>query len=123
MKKSFIIQLAVSLALLAALLYFADVGEVLRIISRSNLLLLAFAFVFYFCINVAMAYRIKRVLAYFRIKLAFSKILLSHFAGMLASDFTPARSGYFTTAFVLNANNKIPLERAMVSILGPQLFD
>jgi hypothetical protein len=42
---------------------------------------------------------------------------------MLASDFTPARIGYFFTAFSMTSRNNTPLEKTMISIFGPQLFD
>ncbi|VVC04422.1 Lysylphosphatidylglycerol synthase TM region [Candidatus Burarchaeum australiense] len=121
--KSVIAELLISLLMIAALFYFANIGDVLRVIEGIEFKWLALAFVFYFGINLCMALRIWAILRDLTVGISYPKTLMAHFTGMLASDFTPARSGYLTTAFVLSRNNKIPLEKTMVSILGPQIFD
>ncbi|OIO21811.1 hypothetical protein AUJ17_01365 [Candidatus Micrarchaeota archaeon CG1_02_47_40] len=121
--KRTILQIVFSLIVLAAVVSFADVGKVAEVIAGANLAYFAVALVFYFAINAVMAYRIQMILEYLGTKLEYKKILTSHFSGMLASDFTPARSGYFATAAVLAKNHKVKSGEALVSILGPQMFD
>jgi len=116
-------ELLISLAIIAAVLYLVDVGKVLQVISQANVWFLLAGLVAYFTINAAMSLRIKIILAEMGHKIPLRAALISNFAGMLVSDFTPARGGYFATAFALAANHKIPLEKAIVSILGPQMFD
>jgi len=123
LSKSVLAELALSLLLMAALFYFADLGKVMSVIEKIELKWLALAFIFYFCINLSMALRIWAILRDMGVRIPYMNTLMAHFSGMIASDFTPARSGYFTTAFVLSRNNKIPLEQSMVSIIGPQIFD
>lgn len=121
--KSVVIELFLSLILVAALLYFADIGKVLKIVESIGVRWLILALIFYLAINLAMALRVWALLHDMGVGIPYRKVLMAHFTGMLASDFTPARSGYLTTAVVLSRNSKIPLEKAMVSIIGPQTFD
>jgi len=120
---SVIIELLLSIALIAALFYFADMGKVLEIVRGMELKWLMAALVFYISINACMALRVWALLHEMGVGIPYCRTLMAHFAGMVASDFTPARSGYLTTAFVLSRNNALPLEKTMVSILGPQMFD
>jgi len=121
--KAIVAEIAVSLLIVILLLYFAGAKEVAKIILNVRLDYLALSIIFLFCVNFGMAYRVKIILDYLKHPINYFTILSAHFAGMIASDFTPARSGYFTTAFALNRNHGVPLEKAMVSILGPQMFD
>lgn len=125
MKKQLLllIELAISLAIIAAVLYLVDVEKVLAAIAGANPFFILAAFLAYFGINLGMSTRIRVILAEMGHRISAGSALMANFAGMLVSDFTPARSGYFATAFVLTANEKIPLNRSIVSILGPQLFD
>ncbi len=120
---SVIAEIFLSLLLLAGLFYFADMGKVLQVIRGIELKWLALALMAYFAINVCMAARVWAILKDLGAKLSYRSTLMAHFSGMIASDFTPARSGYLTTAFVLSRNNGLPLEKTMVSIIGPQIFD
>jgi len=117
------IEIIVSLAIVAGVLYLVDAEKVLAVLASANPVFVALAIATYFLINTAMSWRIKIILDELKSPLEFKKILVSDFAGMLASDFTPARSGYFATAAVLSVNHGVPFEKAVVSILGPQLFD
>ena len=125
MKKQLLIaaELIISLAIIAAVLYLVNVGEVLAVIVNANYWFLLAALCAYFGINLGMSIRIRMILAEMGHKVSLGSALMANFAGMLVSDFTPARSGYFATAFALTANNKIPLEKSIVSILAPQLFE
>lgn len=115
-------HLAVSAVLFAALLMLVDANAVFSAIASSNPLLFLLAFLFYGAINFLMAFRVHTLLAAMNSHVKFARVLSCHYLGMLASDFTPARSGYFATAFALNSH-KVPLSRAVSAILGPQLFD
>ena len=116
-------ELAISFAIIAAVLYLVDYQKVLEAIANANPFFLLAAFTAYFGVNLGMAIRIRLILAEMGHRMAMVPALMVNFAGMLVSDFTPARSGYFATAFALAANERIPLNRAIVAILGPQLFE
>lgn len=104
-------------------IYLSDFSKVVEIIERVNPFYLAAATILYFALNLCMAYRITLVLSEVGEKLSFVDALEASLSGMLASDFTPGRTGYFATAFLIHANSEIPLDKSMLSILGPQLFE
>lgn len=116
------VQIVLSAIALAAIAYFVDIGKVAAAIKDSNPLYLLAAIVCYCVMNAAMSYRIGMLLSDMKTKLEFRDILSSHFAGMLASDFTPARSGYFATAFALAAHGAT-VAQGIAAILAPQIFD
>jgi len=125
MKKQLLlfIELLVSLIVIAVVLFLVELDKVLAVIANANHWFILAAFFAYFGINLGMGIRIRLILAEMGHKISPISALMANFAGMLTSDFTPARSGYFATAFALAANEKIPLGKAVVSILGPQLFE
>ena len=121
--KSLVLQIVVSVALLGAVVWFAGPSQLESALLSVRLEWLALFVISIFCLHLLMAKRITMILKYLGEKPDFVQVLLCHFSGMLASDFTPARSGYFATALALKANNGTPIGKAFVSILGPQLFD
>lgn len=113
----------ISIALIAVILHFSGVGEVLDVFAKIDLWNLFLSMVFLFFMDLGMSYRVRLILNELGHKVKFLDILKSHFVGMLSADFTPARAGYFATAGVLHYKYDVPSEKAMVSIFGPQIFD
>lgn len=120
--KALIAQLLLSILAIAAIAYVVNFENVLLALGNAKLEFVLGAIACYVAINLLMAYRIKVLLEDMGQHAKYKDIVLAHFAGMLASDFTPARSGYFATAAVLTAH-KVPAGKAVASILSPQLFD
>lgn len=107
----------------ALILYLTGPEKIISAILSADYPLLALAVLLYLLVNLAMSYRIKVVLQSMGDRHGLSGVFPSNMAGMLASDFTPARAGYFFTAFSLSSKLGIPLEKTLISIFGPQLFD
>lgn len=124
-RKSALILLnaAISLALVAALLHVVGFSDVLGRLAELDLIMLALSVLSLFCMDLVMAFRIRLLLDEMGSRVPFFKILRSHFVGMLAADFTPSRAGYFATAATLRYNHDVPSEKALLSIFGPQMFD
>ena len=122
-KLSLVLEIVISLIFLAVLLHFAGASDVVKIIANVKLEWLLLSLLILLFVHVGMTYRIVLILNRLNSPISFITALKCHLAGMLASDFTPARSGYFTTAFALSRNHSVPAGKGMVSILGPQLFD
>ncbi|MEM3625759.1 MAG: lysylphosphatidylglycerol synthase transmembrane domain-containing protein [Candidatus Bilamarchaeaceae archaeon] len=118
-----LINAFISIILVIALLYYAGIGDVFKNVERINLFYLFLAGLSLIAVDFAMAFRIKVMLEGMAQKTAFLNILKSHFVGMLTSNFTPARAGYFATAANLRLNYKIKSESALLSIFGPQIYD
>ena len=118
-----LIDALVSVVLIVTILYFVGIEDVISHILKVDLFLLFLSIVTLLAMYVGMVARIKILLKECGIKIGWLEVLKSHFIGMLLADFTPARSGYLATAASLHHNHKVPAEKALVSIFGPQIFD
>jgi len=119
----FIAELIISAIIIGLLLHFAGFKEFLGYVERIDLWWLALSVILLIMMYLVMVLRIKILLDEMKVKVGFWEIFRAHVAGMLVADFTPARSGYIATALVMNKKYGVPSEKAMVSILGPQMFD
>ncbi len=119
----FIAELLISIVIIGLLLHFAGFEEFLGYLESIDLGWLALSIILLLAMYLAMVLRIKILLDEMKAGIGFWKIFRAHLSGMLVADFTPARSGYITTALVMNKKYHVPSEKAMVSILGPQMFD
>lgn len=125
MRKKFLILLnsLVSLSLVAAILYLVGLEDVLGELRNIELPFLALSLLSLLVMDMVTSYRISILLDGAGEKVGFLDILRSHFVGMLIADFTPSRTGYFATAAAMHYNHKVPSEKALLSIFGPQMFD
>ncbi len=117
------INAIVSIVLVAFVLHVAGLEQVIIELRGIDLWFLALSIIALFGMDLAMSYRIQLLLKEAGESVGFLKILRSHFVGMLMADFTPSRAGYFATAAALRYNHKVPSEKALLSIFGPQIFD
>jgi uncharacterized membrane protein YbhN (UPF0104 family) len=115
--------LAISVLLLAAIVWFIGFQDIINVVINIKLEFFVLALFFYILLTFGMAYRISFILSNLGENLKLLKVAPSNLAGLLASDFTPARIGYFFTAFSISSNTGIAIEKTTISILGPQLFD
>jgi uncharacterized protein (TIRG00374 family) len=118
-----LLNFILSIAIFAAIFYFVGFDKIATVLFSAKPEFFVLALLIYLILNVVMAYRIKIVLESIGDKLNTFQVFQSSLAGMLASDFTPARIGYFFTAFSLSARHKLPFEKTLLAIFGPQLFD
>ncbi|MBI5227931.1 flippase-like domain-containing protein [Candidatus Micrarchaeota archaeon] len=123
MDRSYIVKLSLSVLIFIALLYFIGIDQIVSVLAKAKPEFIITALLSYVLVNVSMSYRIKLVLDELGHKLKLQTIFPSSLAGLLASDVTPARSGYFFTAFSISSKANIPLEKTMLSVFGPQIFD
>ncbi len=119
----FIAELIISIIIIALLLHFAGFEEFVGYVANIDLWWLALSIILLVAMYWFMVFRIKILLDAMGARLGLGEIFRAHLSGMLVADFTPARSGYMATALVMNKKYHIPPEKAMVSILGPQMFD
>ena len=123
MSKKFIANALISAILIVIVVYFSGGIDVLREIKNLDLFYLFLAIVALFIMYLAMAYRMFHLLKAMGVKIRYFDVLKSHFVGMLAADFTPARVGYFASSVDLHYKYKISSEKAFLVALGPQVFD
>jgi uncharacterized protein (TIRG00374 family) len=117
-----LLQIVVMVALIGGLLWYVGVGSLAATLSQMKLEYLALAFLAYFGINVLFAVRLKRVLKREGCRTSLGKTLLAQYAGMLTSDVTPGRSGYFLTPVYLR-DQDVPTSVSLSGILGIQTVE
>lgn len=126
MKKShvlLVLDAIISIAIIAGILYYIGADKIFAEFTNINYFYLFLSVVFIVVMHLIVSYRIKMLLEENNVHLKFKDILSSHMVGMLLSDFTPGRSGYFATAATLKYNYNAPSDKAMLAILGPQALD
>ncbi len=117
-----VLQVVVMVVVIGALLWYVGLGSLVTILSKTRMEFVMLAFLAYFGINVLFAIRLRRVLAREGVKTSFGKTLLAQYAGMLTSDVTPGRSGYFLTPVYL-ADQGVPTSVSLSGILGIQTVE
>jgi glycosyltransferase 2 family protein len=108
--------------IIVALLWYVGISSLLATLSTIKVEYLIAAFLAYFGINLLFAVRLMRVLGREGVKAAFGRTLLAQYAGMLTSDVTPGRSGYFLTPVYLMDQN-VPTSVSLSGILGIQTIE
>lgn len=122
-KIKLLLKFAFSLALFIAIFYIIGFDKIATVLANMDITLFFLAVFVYILVNVGMSFRISVVLKSIGEHFGLLDVFPSNMAGMLASDFTPARAGYFFTAFSLSSKFGITLEKSILSIFGPQLLD
>lgn len=117
-----LLQLIFGALIILALIWYTNTKNLFFALVRTNHIFLALALFAYFLMNLIFAYRIKYVLNALGRQLSFFKALAAQYGGMLASDFTPARSGYLTVPLILNVY-EVPIETGLSCILGCQSIE
>jgi uncharacterized protein (TIRG00374 family) len=118
-----VLNVIISLLLIAAILHVVGFSDVISSLSTLNIWYVALSMLFLLIMDLIMAFRVRLLLNHSGLEITYFEVLKSHIVGMLAADFTPARSGYLATAGVLHYKYGVNSEKAMVSILGPQIYD
>ncbi|MDI9633328.1 MAG: flippase-like domain-containing protein [Methanolinea sp.] len=116
------VQIGLAIAIILAIFSFISASEFLAIIASIDLRFFLLALACYFCNNLLMALRLKRLLAHQGRKIRFKFAFWAHMAGMALSDFTPLRSGYLYTAVVLDKRG-VPLETGTATITSTYIYD
>ena len=121
--RSLILDSAISIAIVAVILYFIGIDKIIAEFSHINYLYLALSAFFLVLMYAVMSARLNLILRELGVKLKFMDIFRMHVVGMLLSDFTPARTGYLMVAYGLTKKHGVPEEKSTVAVLGPQIYD
>jgi uncharacterized protein (TIRG00374 family) len=117
-----IVQGIIAVTILLLLVSSVDPQITLSLLTHLDIGFILLAGVCYFLNNLLMAYRIKKILFAMGENIRLRVIFFSHMAGMLLSDFTPARSGYLYVALALN-DRDVPMEKGIATITSTYLYD
>lgn len=119
---SLLLQLALGAAIVALLVWYAGAKSLSSALASANPARLGLALLAYLAMNLIFAYRMKLVLKGLGRSVGFLEALAAQYGGMLASDFTPARSGYLVVPAILRSYG-IPVEAGLSTILGCQAVE
>ena len=115
-------QYILALSIILLILYFSGIQNVLEIFSQINPVFIIPAIAAYLVNNILMSFRIKKILTDIDKKIRLKFVFFSHMAGMLASDFTPARSGYLFVAYALKKHG-ISTKSGLATITSAYIYD
>lgn len=121
-KLALVIQIVLGLLLIATIVWYIGLHDISQVIFGINGIFLIYASIAYFIVNLLFSIRLKHVVKASRYKVSLRKVLPIQYGGMLASDFTPARSGYFVVPVMLTSEN-VPVTVGLSSILGIQSIE
>ncbi len=117
-----IVQSIIGILVIIAVIWYVGAQGLGSTLLSANLTFIGLCLFAYFLMNVLFAIRLVRVLGMMGFEANFWKTLLIQYGGMLASDFTPARSGYFAVPIMLKEEG-IPIPAGLSSILGCQSIE
>ena len=117
-----LVQILIGLALVVAAIWYVGAQGLGSTLASAHPLYIGLCLLAYLAMNLLFAFRLIRVLGSMGYRIGFWRALLTQFGGMLASDFTPARSGYFIVPILLNGEG-IPVTVGLSSILGCQSIE
>jgi uncharacterized protein (TIRG00374 family) len=112
----------IAIGILGLLISSINYQQFISLLANADISLILLACVCYFLNNILVVYRAKKILFELGVNVRWKGIFFSHMAGMLLSDFTPARSGYLYTAAALNKRD-VPMEKGMAAITSTYLYD
>lgn len=95
------LQVLVSIALVAIILYMLKLESLLDILSKTDPLSLGLAVLAYLSLNVLNTVKLGMLVGSEKKLFEFKELFMINMAGMLASDVTPGRAGYFYTIVLL----------------------
>ena len=117
------LDVLISVAIMAIIFHFVGLADFMDAIRNIDLSWLLVSIILLLGMYLMMTIRMKILLNEMHVPVPWLGLFKCHLTGMLLADLTPARSGYLATAAVMSKNYKVPSEKAMVAILGPQAYD
>ena len=110
-----IAQSIIGMVIIIVVIWYVGAQGLSSTLLSANLTYIGLCLFAYFLMNVLFAIRLVRVLGMMGFEVNFLKTLLIQYGGMLASDFTPARSGYFVVPIMLKGEG-VPVAAGLSSI-------
>ena len=120
--KSTIITFIIGIILLAFLIYVNEPSKIVDALEQSNLFLLLVSTLFLILMHIIMAFRIRYVGTLINERISLKDAFDSHMLGMLLSEFTPGRSGYFLSSAYLKKKGHDG-GKSLAVLVAPQPFD
>lgn len=118
---SLAVQVLIGLAILFFILHSLNLEKLIEVFSRTNLLFLGLGVLAYLTLNLINTFKLG-LFVHVRENISkFKELFFINLAGMLASDVTPGRAGYFYTIILLK--DKIRKARGTAALMAFQLTE
>ncbi len=121
-KTVLLLQAIIGLVIIIVVIWYVGAQGLAEILVSARLEYVILCLLAYLGMNLLFAVRLVRVLGSMGLKIGFWRTLLIQYGGMLASDFTPARTGYFVLPVMMKEKG-IPTASGLSSILGCQSIE
>ena len=115
-------QLVIGIVIILVAIWHVGAQGLTQNIVSARLEYIVLCLIAYLGMNMLFALRLVRVLRSIGYRIGFWDTLLIQYGGMLASDFTPARSGYFAVPLMMK-DKGMPVTAGLSSILGCQSIE
>lgn len=124
MKKNRIfLQVIIGVVIIAIILYKIGIYDVISALKRTAPFYFIMACLAYISLNLILTSRLSFLLVKIGYKIKFVTVFFSHVGGMILSDITPGRGGYFLTPSILKKKAGIPITDVMACIFAPQAIE
>lgn len=114
------LQIIIGFGVLALLLWRIDIQTLTNLISSVDIKLLLPVIVCYLVSPFLASWRLQWILGKFVEKITFQNALGIHFAGLIAGDVSPGRTGYMITPILLKNKHNVALSTGTASIVAIQ---
>lgn len=118
-----ILSIIIGIGIFAVLLYFADIREIIYILSKINPIWIIFIVMIYSIGWLLRGYRWKIILSsmghIIELKNSISLVILGNFANLI----TPAKIGDFVRALVLKRNDNVDISKGISSVVIDRILD
>jgi len=118
-----LVQAAIGLIILFAIYLKTQEYRIAPVFDVLNYPLFFLSALSYFLLNLTLAFRLKKVVEATGCFVGFKNAVNAHLGGMILSDFTPGRSGYLATPFILERIGGCDVNKGMAGILVPQAIE
>lgn len=94
-------QIGIGATIVFLLISMVNFDTIISSLKETNIFLFIIAILFYFLINIITSYRLYFIISSIDKNARYRDIFWAHMAGMIASDVTPAKSGYMYVPIIL----------------------
>ncbi|MBC8488091.1 MAG: flippase-like domain-containing protein [Bacteroidetes bacterium] len=113
----------IGLIVLLVILLKIDVGELLKIVYRVNIIYLLIAIILFIPLTYIKSYRWKKLLSIQNIDYSLTQSFFVYMSSLYIGFVTPGRLGEFAKVLYLKSDKGISLSKGMSSVLIDRLFD
>jgi len=118
-----LLQILIGISIIVAVFYFYGFNKTLEVVRNIYLPYFFIGFFFYIIRNLMGTWRMQIILENFEYNISFLSVFKAHMGGIITSEFTPSRTGYFYASLILKRNDNIPFEVGLSSVISSNVLE